>query len=130
MFFPYSSEREAKESCAWLRAAGFPQYAQLYEDGANKGDVHLFFYMLSENVSNIFQSQMFVAVEISTSFLVDYQFSIDIAAVKKDHDFLDKDLVETLCRRLNTLNKCASMKLDLNFQRKKASIRIHIFLCK
>lgn len=31
MFFPYSSEREAKESCAWLRAAGFPQYAQLYE---------------------------------------------------------------------------------------------------
>ncbi|KAK9402358.1 stAR-related lipid transfer protein 13 [Crotalus adamanteus] len=81
MFFPYSSEREAKESCAWLRAAGFPQYAQLYED---------------------------------------YQFSIDIAAVKKDHDFLDKDLVETLCRRLNTLNKCASMKLDLNFQRKKS----------
>ncbi|XP_015670721.1 stAR-related lipid transfer protein 13 isoform X1 [Protobothrops mucrosquamatus] len=74
-------EREAKESCAWLRAAGFPQYAQLYED---------------------------------------YQFSIDIAAVKKDHDFLDKDLVETLCRRLNTLNKCASMKLDLNFQRKKS----------
>ncbi|XP_013931963.1 PREDICTED: stAR-related lipid transfer protein 13-like isoform X1 [Thamnophis sirtalis] len=74
-------EREAKESCAWLRAAGFPQYAQLYED---------------------------------------YQFPIDIAAVKKDHDFLDKDLVETLCRRLNTLNKCASMKLDLNFQRKKS----------
>uniref|UniRef100_A0A8C6YGV1 SAM domain-containing protein n=1 Tax=Naja naja TaxID=35670 RepID=A0A8C6YGV1_NAJNA len=73
-------EREAKESCGWLRAAGFPQYAQLYED---------------------------------------YQFPIDIAAVKKDHDFLDKDLVETLCRRLNTLNKCASMKLDLNFQRKK-----------
>ncbi|KAM6447537.1 stAR-related lipid transfer protein 13 isoform 3-T3 [Liasis olivaceus] len=75
------AEREAKESCAWLRAAGFPQYAQLYED---------------------------------------YQFPIDIAAVKKDHDFLDKDLVETLCRRLNTLNKCASMKLDLNFQRKKS----------
>uniref|UniRef100_A0A8C5STA0 StAR related lipid transfer domain containing 13 n=1 Tax=Laticauda laticaudata TaxID=8630 RepID=A0A8C5STA0_LATLA len=80
VFSLYSSEREAKESCAWLRAAGFPQYAQLYED---------------------------------------YQFPVDIAAVKKDHDFLDKDLVETLCRRLNTLNKCASMKLDLNFQRKK-----------
>ncbi|OXB81429.1 UNVERIFIED_CONTAM: hypothetical protein H355_001646 [Colinus virginianus] len=51
---------------------------------------------------------------------VNSQFPIDIAAVKKDHDFLDKDLVEPLCRRLNTLNKCASMKLDVNFQRKKS----------
>lgn len=25
------SELEAKEACEWLRAAGFPQYAQLYE---------------------------------------------------------------------------------------------------
>uniref|UniRef100_A0A803YGD6 SAM domain-containing protein n=1 Tax=Meleagris gallopavo TaxID=9103 RepID=A0A803YGD6_MELGA len=78
--FSFSSEIEAKEACDWLRAAGFPQYAQLYENS---------------------------------------QFPIDIAAVKKDHDFLDKDLVEPLCRRLNTLNKCASMKLDVNFQRKK-----------
>uniref|UniRef100_A0A8C4V6E9 StAR-related lipid transfer protein 13 n=1 Tax=Falco tinnunculus TaxID=100819 RepID=A0A8C4V6E9_FALTI len=75
------AEIEAKEACDWLRAAGFPQYAQFYEDS---------------------------------------QFPIDIAAVKKDHDFLDKDLVEPLCRRLNTLNKCASMKLDVNFQRKKS----------
>ncbi|XP_056681142.1 stAR-related lipid transfer protein 13 isoform X2 [Monodelphis domestica] len=74
-------EIEAKEACDWLRAAGFPQYAQLYEDS---------------------------------------QFPINIAAVKKDHDFLEKDLVEPLCRRLNTLNKCASMKLDVNLQRKKS----------
>ncbi|XP_043929157.1 stAR-related lipid transfer protein 13 isoform X2 [Protopterus annectens] len=73
-------EIEAKEACDWLRAAGFPQYAQLYEDS---------------------------------------QFPIDIVAVKKDHDFLDKDLVEPLCRRLNTLNKCASMKLDVSLPRKK-----------
>lgn len=26
-----SVEIEAKEACTWLRAAGFPQYAQLYE---------------------------------------------------------------------------------------------------
>ncbi|XP_016133468.1 stAR-related lipid transfer protein 13-like [Sinocyclocheilus grahami] len=26
-----SQEIEAKEACDWLRAAGFPQYAQLYE---------------------------------------------------------------------------------------------------
>ncbi|XP_076779943.1 stAR-related lipid transfer protein 13 isoform X5 [Arvicanthis niloticus] len=73
-------EIEAKEACDWLRAAGFPQYAQLYEDS---------------------------------------QFPINITAVKKDHDFLERDLVEPLCRRLNTLNKCASMRLDVNFQRKK-----------
>uniref|UniRef100_A0A8C5XCB8 StAR-related lipid transfer protein 13 n=1 Tax=Microcebus murinus TaxID=30608 RepID=A0A8C5XCB8_MICMU len=76
----YVSEIEAKEACDWLRAAGFPQYAQLYEDS---------------------------------------QFPINIVAVKNDHDFLEKDLVEPLYRRLNTLNKCASMKLDVNFQRKK-----------
>ncbi|XP_061103756.1 stAR-related lipid transfer protein 13 isoform X1 [Conger conger] len=75
------AEIEAKEACDWLRAAGFPQYSQLYEDS---------------------------------------QFPIDISAVKKDHDFLDRDLVEPLCRRLNTLNKCASMKLDVSIPRKKS----------
>ncbi|XP_045076221.1 stAR-related lipid transfer protein 13-like isoform X2 [Coregonus clupeaformis] len=75
------AELEAKEACDWLRAAGFPQYAQLFEDS---------------------------------------QFPIDISPVKKDHDFLDKDLVEPLCRRLNTLNKCASMKLDVNLPKKKS----------
>ncbi|XP_060744084.1 stAR-related lipid transfer protein 13 isoform X4 [Tachysurus vachellii] len=77
-----AAEIEAKEACEWLRAAGFPQYAQLFEDS---------------------------------------QFPIDITPVKKDHDFLDKDLVEPLCRRLNTLNKCASMKLDVNLPKKKQS---------
>ncbi|GAA6232715.1 stAR-related lipid transfer protein 13-like isoform X1 [Lates japonicus] len=76
-----AGEIEAKEACDWLRAAGFPQYAQLFEDS---------------------------------------QFPIDITPVKRDHDFLDKDLVEPLCRRLNTLNKCASMKLDVNLPKKKS----------
>lgn len=75
------AEIEAKEACDWLRAAGFPQYAQLFEDS---------------------------------------QFPIDISPVKRDHDFLDKDLVEPLCRRLNTLNKCASMKLDVGLPKKKS----------
>ncbi|XP_075887879.1 stAR-related lipid transfer protein 13-like isoform X3 [Nelusetta ayraudi] len=75
------AEIEAKEACDWLRAAGFPQYAQLYEDS---------------------------------------QFPIDISSVKRDHDFLDRDLVEPLCRRLNTLNKCAPMKLDVSHPKKKA----------
>uniref|UniRef100_A0A4W3J036 Rho GTPase-activating protein 7 n=1 Tax=Callorhinchus milii TaxID=7868 RepID=A0A4W3J036_CALMI len=74
-------EIEAKEACDWLRAAGFPQYAQLYEDSL---------------------------------------FPIDISSVKRDHDFLDRDAIESLCRRLNTLNKCAVMKLEISPQRKRS----------
>ncbi|XP_072262299.1 rho GTPase-activating protein 7 isoform X2 [Pyxicephalus adspersus] len=75
------AEIEAKEACDWLRAAGFPQYAQLYED---------------------------------------LLFPIDISAVKRDHDFLDRDAIEALCRRLNTLNKCAVMKLEISPNRKRS----------
>ncbi|XP_047671602.1 rho GTPase-activating protein 7 isoform X2 [Tachysurus fulvidraco] len=72
---------EAKEACTWLRAAGFPQYAQLYEDG---------------------------------------QFPIQISSVTRDHDFLDRDAIEALCRRLNTLNKGAMMRLEITPQRKRS----------
>uniref|UniRef100_A0A8C4JL05 StAR related lipid transfer domain containing 8 n=1 Tax=Dromaius novaehollandiae TaxID=8790 RepID=A0A8C4JL05_DRONO len=77
-----SQEVEAKKACDWLRAAGFPQYAQLYEDSL---------------------------------------FPLDIVAVKKDHSFLDQDSLKSLCRRLMTLNTCASMKLEVHFQRKQVS---------
>lgn len=30
----FLTEIEAKKACDWLRAAGFPQYAQLYEGGS------------------------------------------------------------------------------------------------
>ncbi|XP_009877017.1 PREDICTED: rho GTPase-activating protein 7-like, partial [Apaloderma vittatum] len=72
-------EIEAREACDWLRAAGFPQYAQLFED---------------------------------------MQFPIDAKTVRKDHEFLDGDAIESLFRRLNTLNKCASMKVEISHQRK------------
>ncbi|XP_037328700.2 rho GTPase-activating protein 7 isoform X2 [Pungitius pungitius] len=75
------AEIEAKEACTWLWAAGFPQYAQLYEDA---------------------------------------QFPIDISSVTRDHDFLDRDAIEALCRRLNTLNKCALMRLEISPQRKRS----------
>uniref|UniRef100_A0A673LN88 StAR-related lipid transfer (START) domain containing 13a n=1 Tax=Sinocyclocheilus rhinocerous TaxID=307959 RepID=A0A673LN88_9TELE len=67
-------KRDAKEACDWLRAAGFPQYAQLYEDS---------------------------------------QFPIEISDVKRDHDFLDKDLVEPLCR-LGTLKHSKNMSTNFN----------------
>ncbi|KAM9185167.1 rho GTPase-activating protein 7-like [Mergus octosetaceus] len=75
------AEIEAREACDWLRAAGFPQYAQLFED---------------------------------------MQFPIDVKTVRKDHDFLDADAIESLFRRLNTLNKCASMKVEISHQRKQS----------
>ncbi|XP_029300160.1 rho GTPase-activating protein 7 isoform X3 [Cottoperca gobio] len=80
------AEIEAKEACTWLRAAGFPQYAQLYED----------------------------------PLCLDAQFPIDISSVTRDHDFLDRDAIEALYRRLNTLNKCALMRLEISPQRKRS----------
>uniref|UniRef100_H2RLS7 Si:dkeyp-23e4.3 n=2 Tax=Takifugu rubripes TaxID=31033 RepID=H2RLS7_TAKRU len=64
---------EAKEACDWLRAAGFPQYAQLFKDCG---------------------------------------FPIDVDWAKRDHSFLDKDALDSLCRRLSTLNKCMEMRLE------------------
>ncbi|ELW47909.1 Rho GTPase-activating protein 7 [Tupaia chinensis] len=55
----WTEEIEAKEACDWLRATGFPQYAQLYED---------------------------------------LLFPIDVTSVKREHDFLDRDAIEALCR--------------------------------
>ncbi|XP_041122562.1 rho GTPase-activating protein 7-like isoform X2 [Polyodon spathula] len=75
------SEIETKEACDWLRAAGFPQYAQLFEDS---------------------------------------QFPINIDLVKNDHEFLDRDSIDSLCRRLNTLNKCVEMKLELGQQSRRS----------
>ncbi|XP_069725324.1 rho GTPase-activating protein 7-like isoform X3 [Phaenicophaeus curvirostris] len=77
-----NSEIEAREACDWLRAAGFPQYAQLFED---------------------------------------MQFPIDVKTVSQDHEFLDGDEIESLFRRLNTLNKCASMKVEISRQRKQSN---------
>ncbi|NXD67824.1 RHG07 protein, partial [Eolophus roseicapillus] len=75
------AEIEAREACDWLRAAGFPQYAQLFED---------------------------------------MQFPIDVRTVRKDHEFLDEDAIDSLFRRLNTLNKCASLKVEISHQRKQS----------
>ncbi|XP_056009858.1 rho GTPase-activating protein 7-like isoform X3 [Ostrea edulis] len=65
-------EIEAVEACRWLKEAGFPQYAQMYDE---------------------------------------CQFPVDISSVEKDHDFLDRDSMQPLVRRLSTLNKCAVMRI-------------------
>ncbi|KAG8202080.1 hypothetical protein JTE90_010443 [Oedothorax gibbosus] len=72
-------ELQAIEACSWLRAAGFPQYAQMYEDN---------------------------------------QFPIDISIVQKDHAFLPPDSIQSLFRRLNSLNRCAKMKFMDHGRRK------------
>lgn len=65
------TELQTLEACLWLRAAGFPQYAQMYEEN---------------------------------------QFPIDLRMVQADHSFLDEDSLQSLFRRLDTLNRCAKMK--------------------
>ncbi|XP_060065888.1 uncharacterized protein LOC132546194 [Ylistrum balloti] len=67
------AEIEAVQACRWLKEAGFPQYAQMYDDG---------------------------------------HFPVNIASVEKEHDFLEKDSLQPLVRRLNTLNKCAIMRVS------------------
>ncbi|KAK3099831.1 hypothetical protein FSP39_010437 [Pinctada imbricata] len=67
-----AQEIEAVEACRWLKEAGFPQYAQMYEDA---------------------------------------QFPVDVSAVEKEHDFLDRESMQPLVRRLSTLNKCAVMRI-------------------
>lgn len=67
------AEIEAKEACRWLRYTGFPQYAQMFEDGL---------------------------------------FPIDTESVKTDHDFLDDDSFQALCRRLHILNRCCKVQIE------------------
>uniref|UniRef100_A0A1A8D0N2 Rho GTPase activating protein 7 n=4 Tax=Nothobranchius TaxID=28779 RepID=A0A1A8D0N2_NOTKA len=43
----------------------------------------------------------------------DCRFPIDIKTAKNDHRFLDEDSLDSLCRRLITLNKCTEMRLEL-----------------
>ncbi|XP_053674131.1 uncharacterized protein LOC128724430 [Anopheles nili] len=78
------AEIEAIEACRWLRAAGFPQYAQMYED---------------------------------------HQFPIVVEDVAKDHPFLENDPLQSLFRRLHTLNRCANMHLDAHQHTPKPSQR-------
>ncbi|XP_053666877.1 uncharacterized protein LOC128715981 [Anopheles marshallii] len=78
------AEIEAIEACRWLRAAGFPQYAQMYED---------------------------------------HQFPIIVEDVAKDHPFLEPDPLQSLFRRLHTLNRCANMHIDAHQHTPKPSHR-------
>jgi len=45
------SEIEAAEACKWLRAAGFPQYAQMYEGECRSKSNLISCQMLSELLS-------------------------------------------------------------------------------
>uniref|UniRef100_A0A3B4YQE4 Si:dkeyp-23e4.3 n=1 Tax=Seriola lalandi dorsalis TaxID=1841481 RepID=A0A3B4YQE4_SERLL len=67
MLFSFSlfTEIEAKEACDWLRAAGFPQYVQLFKD---------------------------------------CRFPVDIEWAKRDHYFLDKDALDSLCSLVSSVS--------------------------
>lgn len=93
------TEIEATEACQWLRAAGFPQYAQMYEGK------EVVFVCRSLIMS-------FRSLHTFSSVRVDLQFPIDLSNVAKDHPFLENDPLQSLYRRLVALNRCATMRLD------------------
>uniref|UniRef100_A0A671KPW1 Si:dkeyp-23e4.3 n=1 Tax=Sinocyclocheilus anshuiensis TaxID=1608454 RepID=A0A671KPW1_9TELE len=51
--------------------------------------------------------------------LPDCCFPIDIDWVKSDHEFLDQDALDSLCRRLSTLNKCVEIKLEFSQSKRR-----------
>lgn len=88
------SEIEAKEACDWLRAAGFPQYAQLFKSK------HLFpklFVVI--NCDNT--HPLLTANNVLRVILFDFpdcHIPIDTDWAKSDHEFLDSDTLDSLCR--------------------------------
>ncbi len=132
------SELEATEACRWLRATGFPQYAQMYE-----GKKIVFLGRMSRwlpssscvyhrNVDGVCcridllidcHSAPFMAFFfLSLLFAIDWQFPLDLNVVERDHPFLDVDSLQALFRRLATLNRMAKLRSE------KARIRpqVHI----
>lgn len=51
--FLFFSEIEATEACKWLRAAGFPQYAQMYE-GMYENSPFRFYLNVSTKHKNLY----------------------------------------------------------------------------
>lgn len=60
----------------------------------------LFPFIISKNTAKMSGRNLNTASfsNFYSFFFPDSQFPIDITPVKRDHDFLDKDLVEPLCR--------------------------------
>lgn len=79
------AEIEAKEARDWLRAAGFPQYVQLFK-GKQAED--------EEQGIQTTAAQGFTR-PVSVS---DCRFPVDVEEAKRDHHFLDKDALDSLCR--------------------------------
>ncbi|CAE1227454.1 DLC [Acanthosepion pharaonis] len=52
---------------------------------------------------------MFYSVSLCNNY---GQFPIDTESVKNDHDFLDDDSFQALCRRLHILNKCCKVQIE------------------
>lgn len=95
--FSLFAEIEAKEACDWLRAAGFPQYVQLfkgkYEAVIPRHSTH--------SVTSKWVQMMRRAASYCFICLVcvsDCRFPVDIEWAKRDHSFLDQDALDSMCR--------------------------------
>ncbi|XP_074528528.1 rho GTPase-activating protein 7 isoform X2 [Halichoeres trimaculatus] len=109
-------EIEAKEACDWLRAAGFPQYVQLFRGKYKSVAVIL----LQTHTNKVLQRKPNSVLLFHLSVCVsDCRCPVDIEWVKRDHNFLDKDALDSLCRRLSTLNKSVEMRLELRRSKRR-----------
>lgn len=86
-FFSFSlfAEIEAKEACDWLRAAGFPQYVQLFKGKYEAVNVKSSLRGNRLNTNNV-------------SCASDCRFPVDVEQATLDHHFLDKDALDSLGR--------------------------------
>lgn len=90
------AEIEAKEACDWLRAAGFPQYVQLF-----KGKYEAVNVILCDTACRG-ESKQCLRQRLIVSFILvcvsDCRFPVDVEWAKRDHHFLDKDALDSMCR--------------------------------
>lgn len=96
-----SVEIEAKEACEWLHAAGFPQYAQLFTGKYLFLTFLIAFHVKAISALTARRNKLQILLycnSIRFVCLPDCCFPIDIDWVKNDHEFLDKDATESLCR--------------------------------
>lgn len=103
MLFSFSlfAEIEAKEACDWLRAAGFPQYVQLF-----KGKYEAVSFIppaphgpqsqRRDDTGDDLRRRLIVSFVLLCAS--DCRFPIDVEWAKRDHHFLDEDALDSLCR--------------------------------
>ncbi|KAF7403339.1 hypothetical protein HZH68_006133 [Vespula germanica] len=96
-------EIEAQEACKWLRAAGFPQYAQMYEGEqaapVRNGPPEANRYVTASRTSNVPQDTTFGVLDLdihaySRTIPALYFYSIIVKAMKEIDEKVKENEIE------------------------------------